>query len=167
MNIAWFIALVAVLLVAGMTILFWRQHRALAVLQHRLEALPAPEAPAVDPRDLDQKAFNLFALYQANKILNLSHDPEVQCKIIVDMFMEVISASACYLLLFDEAAEALSLKTLKGREAPPMTVRLTGETRDELLRIKEPFGIDQWAVGPLSRGVGDRHDFTLAQELCR
>jgi len=154
MTPVWTFVLLAALAAvsAGLLVLLLRQRRALAVLRRR-PAAPAPAEP--DPRDVDQKAFNLFALYQANKILNLSYDPEVQCKIIVDMFMEVVGASACFLLLFDDAAEMLSLKALKGRDAPGLLVRLSPETRDELLRIKEPFGIEQWAVGPLSRGVGE------------
>ncbi len=151
----WVLAVVVALVLAGLAAVLVQQRRTLAGLEQRAEARPRPAPAETDTRDLDQKAFNLFALYQANKILNLSYDPEVQCKIIVDMFMEVIGASACYLLLFDETAEVLSLKALKGRDASSSLVRLPPETRDELLRIKEPFRLQQWAVGPLSRGVGD------------
>ncbi len=153
--LVWTLAILAALVVAGLAVVLVQQRRTLADLKQRIEAPPRPAPVEPDARDLDQKAFNLFALYQANKILNLSYDPEVQCKIIVDMFMEVIGASACYLLLFDEAAEVLSLRALKGREASSFLVRLPPETRDELLRIKEPFRLQQWAVGPLSRGVGE------------
>ncbi|HEY7675502.1 MAG TPA: sensor domain-containing diguanylate cyclase [Candidatus Methylomirabilis sp.] len=155
MAFVWILAILEALVVAGLAVVLVRQQRTLAGLERRMAAPPRPAAAEPAARDLDQKAFNLFALYQANKILNLSYDPEVQCKIIVDMFMEVIAASACYLFLFDEAAEVLSLKALKGREASSFVVRLPPETRDELLRIREPFRLEQWAVGPLSRGVGE------------
>jgi diguanylate cyclase (GGDEF)-like protein len=155
MALPWVLGLLAALVVAGLVMVLVRQQRTLAGLEQRLAVPSRPAAPEADTRDLDQKAFNLFALYQANKILNLSYDPEVQCRIIVDMFMEVVAASACYLLLFDEAAEVLSLRALKGRDASGIVVRLPPETRDELLRIKEPFRLEQWAVGPLSRGVGE------------
>jgi diguanylate cyclase (GGDEF)-like protein len=154
---AWSLALaiaLALLAVAWLGVVLVRQRRTLALLRQRLEAPRPPVLPESESREMDQKAFNLFALYQANKILNLSYDPEVQCKIIVDMFMEVIGASACYLLLFDEGAEVLALRALKGRDASSLVVRLPAETRDEILRIKEPFGLQQWAVGPLARGVG-------------
>ena len=153
MPLVWTVVVLAALLVAGLTVALVRQRRALARLERRIASPPA--SLEADARDLDQKAFNLFALYQANKILNLSYDPEVQCKIIADMFMEIIGASACYLLLFDEAAEVLSLKALKGREASSLLVRLPHEVREELLRIKEPFRLQQWADGPLSRGLGE------------
>lgn len=149
--LVWVLALV----VAGLAAALVQQRRTLARLEQCLASSPPPAAAEPDSRDLDAKAFNLFALYQANKILNLSYDPEVQCKIIVDMFMEVVGANACYLLLMDEATEALSLRALKGRGASGFLLRLTPETRDELLRIKEPFRVEQWAVGPLSRGVGE------------
>ncbi len=155
--------------VVALVILLVRQRRALAALRQRLEAPPPPALQEAAARDLDQKAFNLFALYQANKILNLSCDPEVQCRIIVDMFMEVIGASACYLLLFDESAEVLALRALKGREASSLVVRLPAETREEVLRIKEPFELQQWAVGPLARGVGGELYRALREldvELC-
>ncbi|HYB73632.1 MAG TPA: sensor domain-containing diguanylate cyclase [Candidatus Sulfotelmatobacter sp.] len=155
MALPWVLGLLAALVVAGLVVVLVRQQRTLAGLERRLAVPPRPAPPGADTRDLDQKAFNLFALYQANKILNLSYDPEVQCRIIVDMFMEVVAASACYLLLFDEAAEVLSLRALKGRDASGIVLRLPPETRDELLRIKEPFRLEQWAVGPLSRGVGE------------
>ncbi len=144
---------------AGLALLALRQRRALAALRQRLEGAAAPPAPASLPapegRDRDQEAFNLFALYQAHKILNLSHDPDVQCRIIVDMFMEVVAASTCYLLLFDESAEVLGLRALKGRGASSLAVRLPAETRDEILRIREPFSLEQWAAGPLARGMGE------------
>lgn len=168
-TLGWIFVLLAALAVGGLATLWAHQHRALRALQRRIEAGggSAPQGP--DQREMDQKAFSLFALYQANKILNLSYDPEVQCKIIVDMFMEVIGANASYLFLFDEAIEVLSLKALKGREASSMLVRLPAEAREELLRIREPFGVDQWAVGPLSRGVGEelyRALRSLEVELC-
>jgi diguanylate cyclase (GGDEF)-like protein len=167
--LAWILALLVALVMAGLVVVLVRQQRTLAGLEQRMAAASRPAPPEADTRDLDQKAFNLFALYQANKILNLSYDPEVQCKILVDMFMEVIAASACYLLLFDEAAEVLSLKALKGREASSFVIRLPPETRDEILRIKEPFRLEQWAAGPLSRGVGEelyRLLRDLEVELC-
>jgi len=155
---AWTLILVialALLAVAGLGLALLRQRQALAALRRRVGGQRPPVLPDPETRESDQRAFNLFALYQANKILNLSYDPEVQCRIIVDMFMEVIGASACYLLLFDEGAEVLTLRALKGRDAPSLALRLPAETRDEILRIKEPFGLQQWAVGPLARGVGE------------
>ena len=161
MTGTWGLGLLAALVLAalgGLGILVLRQRRALAALRRRLEDAAAPPAPATLPapegRDGDQEAFNLFALYQAHKILNLSHDPDVQCRIIVDMFMEVVAAGTCYLLLFDESAEVLALRALKGREASSLAVRLPAETRDEILLIREPFSLEQWAAGPLGRGVG-------------
>jgi diguanylate cyclase (GGDEF)-like protein len=144
---------------AGLGLLVLRQRRALAALQGRLEGPPGPTA-AAPPRvaegsDLDQNAFNLFALYQAHKMLNLSHDPDVQCRIIVDMFMEVVAASTCYLLLFDESAEVLALRALKGRGAFSLAIRLSPETREEILRMREPFSLERWGVSVLSRGVGE------------